>query len=276
MRDFNRTLSRLKKTFMPRKGKKGSSLAFVMAIGAALVIWVTCIMPLMTTTGTVAAQTQVKQANYLENRSAIEFCKSELEDIIRTRMPYTFAVIEKDDGTYYAVERNDTSIDINEYPTKINAQSDHDKDTPKTNDVVAICAVMESVGGNYLIKISTWNNCEKGLTYSVSFAPDGNLLIFPEAYGDKQALPLSDFVAVDGQLGSHHLWDSTITISNAGNIGNIKENLLAWIMPSSDDWTPRRANSAEYPAVFKATAEAAAHKCFNNKFTTFYLCIFIF
>ena len=85
MRDFNRTLSWLKKTFMPRKGKKGSSLAFVMAIGAALVIWVTCIMPLMTTTGTIAYQTQGVQDDYLGSRSAIEFCKSELEKIVEDK-----------------------------------------------------------------------------------------------------------------------------------------------------------------------------------------------
>jgi len=55
MKTVSSLLRRLKSAIGKPRSKKGSSLAFVMAIGAALVIWVMCIMPLMATTGTVAA-----------------------------------------------------------------------------------------------------------------------------------------------------------------------------------------------------------------------------
>ena len=79
-----------------KPGKAGSSLALVMMIGAALVIWVMCIMPLMTTTGTTAIQTEEKYDDYLESRSSIEYCKSELERMVNIdkKVPSTFAVVK--------------------------------------------------------------------------------------------------------------------------------------------------------------------------------------
>ena len=268
MKDFKKSLSRLGKSLAPRKGKKGASLAFVMAIGAALVIWVTCIMPLMATTGTVAYQTQGKQATYLGSRSAIEFCKSELENIVKTSVPYTFAVKELNNGTFEAIPKyTNTSGQVSvsgTYSGLINIHAgtadatDDRKDVPTSNDVVAICAVVESIGGDYKIDITTWNNCEKGLTYSVTFTPDGNLLIFPEAYGDKQALPLSDFVLVDGQLGNTTVWNSTITVGNS-TTRNFTETLMPWILPSSDEYSTNYANARGYPSAFKTTAEPATY-----------------
>ena len=262
MKDFKKSLSRLGKSLAPRKGKKGASLAFVMAIGAALVIWVTCIMPLMATTGTVAYETQDKQAIYLSSRSSIEYCKSELENIVKTSLPYTFAVLQNDDGTYRAVKKYSNTEANNgvslEYSNCVEIHAggelanDDRNDTAKVNSVAAICAV-ERVGSVYEVVITTWHECLKQMTYRVDFEPKGNLLIFPEAYGAKQALPLSDFVIVDGQMGAYQLWKSNITMDNATNLGSIVENLQPWILPSSSQWSANYANSGEYPAVFKNT-----------------------
>ena len=77
-----------------RQNKKGASLAFVMMIGAALVIWVMCIMPLMSTSGSVAYKTLGTQAAYLDGRSAIEFCKGELTRVVDAgEYPYTFCLL---------------------------------------------------------------------------------------------------------------------------------------------------------------------------------------
>ena len=91
-----------------KPGKAGSSLALVMMIGAALVIWVMCIMPLMTTTGTTAIQTEEKYDDYLESRSSIEYCKSELERMVKIdkKVPSTFAVVKNVAAdTYTAYEK---------------------------------------------------------------------------------------------------------------------------------------------------------------------------
>ena len=260
MRDFNRTLSWLKKTFMPRKGKKGSSLAFVMAIGAALVIWVTCIMPLMTTTGTIAYQMQGVQDDYLGSRSAIEFCKSELEKIVEDKVPYTFAVVGNVEDGFTAIPKK-TGATLNpDYSTVVKYdQLDDKKDVPQNNaagnTVAAICAVTlnETNTNLYDITMTTYHNGEKGIVYTALFTPKGSLKIHPEAYKQSQALPLSDFVLVDGVLGDNVVWNSNITMGNATSMG-FTESLLPWKWnaPSAD-----YADSGEYPAVFKTTAHAA-------------------
>ena len=76
MKYLKSLLTRIRRTFSPAPGKQGSSLAFVMMIGAALVIWTLCILPLMTTTGNAAYKTQGSYNDYLLSRSSIEFAKS--------------------------------------------------------------------------------------------------------------------------------------------------------------------------------------------------------
>ena len=101
------------------KGRKvGSSLGMVMIVGTALVIWVMAIMPLMTTTGTTALKTQSTQDDYLTARSSIEFSKSELEKIVETQIPYTFAVIQ-DGDKFVAVPKRDSAGVTLDYKTYV-------------------------------------------------------------------------------------------------------------------------------------------------------------
>lgn len=271
MKPISQMLQRLRSTFAPRRGKKGSSLALVMMIGAVLVIWVMCIMPLMTTTGTITYQTQGSYDDYLQSRSVIEFCKSELEKIVEERIPYTFAVTGNVTEENFTAEPkyNVTGHTVRpEYAALVNSPDalDDRKDVPSSDEVAAICAV-EPVGKNYQIVITTWHDCEKAQTYTATFTPTGSLRIFPESYGAKQALPLSDFVLVDGQLGKYTIWNSNNKeVKNWGNLPNsdspslsgIVETLLPWILNNSPEWSDRYANAGAYPAVFKTTANAAA------------------
>lgn len=258
MKPIKDLLSRLRRTFARRADKKGSSLAFVMAIGAALVIWVMCIMPLMSTTGTVAYQTQTSYDDYLQSRSAIEFCKSELEKIVEEKLPYTFAVVGDLDSGFSAVAKRDSnSISPRPQYTAIvssPAPLDDKQDVPTSDTVSAICAVTPNATDPniYDITITTYCNCEKGMVYTATFTPRGSLLIYPEAYKQSQALPLSDFVMVDGQMGPNKIWDSTITLSTAPEL-NFTETLLPWLA----DPDPEYASSLGYPGVFKTTANAA-------------------
>lgn len=258
-----------------KPGKAGSSLALVMMIGAALVIWVMCIMPLMTTTGTTAIQTEEKYDDYLESRSSIEYCKSELENIVKEKVPYTFAVTYDTNGKFQAIPRPDDSglsvsdaysalVDYDQlYPTK-----DVPRNTEEGKTVLAICAVeWKSEENHYQIVIKTYHNGEPGQTYSLIYTLNGSLLIYPESYKQNQALPLSDFVVVDGIMGGKYneagelvankIWKSDINMRNAVSgygTGGFSEELLPWDMEPSADY----ANSQEYPAVFKKTADAAA------------------
>lgn len=242
-----------------RRGKKGSSLAMVMMIGAALVIWVMCIMPLMATTGTVSSQTQGEFNNYLDNRSAIEYCKSQLQYVAVRETPKTFVVIGDSDGTYSAITKKVGADADGSYTTYVSegALSTKDSDDEPRNDangqkVAALCAVELSEDATcYEITIKTYNGGEVGrLTYTATYTPSGSLLIHPEAYKQYQALPLSDFVLVDGKLGSNEVWKSNI---DSSSFKVTKETLLPWqINPSSN-----YANAGEYPAVFKTTAHAA-------------------
>ena len=242
-----------------QKNKRGSSLAFVMAIGVALVIWVMCLLPMMTTTGTIVYHNMDESTDYLDSRSAIEFCKSELEKIVEDKLPYTFAVTGNVEDHFSVVPKmNSNGTGTNSaYQAIVSTPNvlDDRKDVPSSDSVVAICAV-EFEETAYDIVITTWVNQEKTNTFSATFTPRGSLRIFPEAYGAKQALPLSDFVLVDGQLGKYKIWNSNITMSNATGL-SFTETLLPWILPDSPEYSDRYANSGRFPAVLKATANAA-------------------
>lgn len=251
-----------------RRGKKGSSLAMVMMIGAALVIWVMCIMPLMATTGTVSSQTQGEFNNYLDNRSAIEYCKSQLQYVAVRETPKTFVVIGDSDGTYSAITKKVGADADGSYTTYVSegALSTKDSDDEPRNDangqkVAALCAVELSEDATcYEITIKTYNGGEVGrLTYTATYTPSGSLLIHPEAYKKNQALPLSDFVLVDGKLGSNEVWKSNIDPSS---FKVTKETLLA-VKNTSDHVY---ADAGEYPAVFKVTAEAASDTDESSEF----------
>lgn len=246
-----------------KPGKAGSSLALVMMIGAALVIWVMCIMPLMTTTGTTAIQTEEKYDDYLESRSSIEYCKSELEKIVSIdkKVPRTFAVVRNDStDTYSAVYKLDDS-NFSNPPYSAIIQTDYvspdTDDKPLSGDagknVTAICAVeWVNAENHYKITIQTYHNGEKGQTYSLIYTLSGSLLIYPESYDSGDALPLSDFVVVDGKMGANQIWNSTITMGTATS-GGFSETLRAMKKDPEEEY----ASSLEYPAVFKKTAQAA-------------------
>ena len=262
---FSRALGACK----PGKGKAGSSLALVMMVGAALVIWVMCIMPLMATTGATAAKTEQSYDDYLDSRSSIEYCKSELQDIVTREMPYTFAVIREIDPadgkiSYRAIEKIKgaaTNPEYLEYVDTTAASPTDDTqhkpwDNEKGNKVAAICAVGPESGGVYDITITTFHNGEKGQSYSLSFTVSGSLLIFPESYKQNDALPLSDFAVVDGKMGANQVWNSTINMGNAvvsGGTGGFEETLLPWKLEPEAGY----ADTGEYPAAFKKTANAA-------------------
>lgn len=263
MKPISQMLQRLRSTFAPRRGKKGSSLALVMMIGAVLVIWVMCIMPLMTTTGTITYQTQGSYDDYLQSRSVIEFCKSELEKIVEEKIPYTFAVTGNvTEENFAAVPKyNVTGQTVRpEYAALVNSPDalDDRKDVPSSDEVVAICAVEPSRENPniYDIIITTYENCEEQMKYTATFTPKGSLMIHPEAYKQNQALPLSDFVVVDGKMGPNTVWNSGITMQTADSL-EFNEVLLPLIDASHSDWHAGYANTGEYPAVFKTTANAA-------------------
>lgn len=242
-----------------KPGKAGSSLALVMMIGAALVIWVMCIMPLMTTTGTTAIQTEEKYDDYLESRSSIEYCKSELERMVNIdkKVPSTFAVVKNVAAdTYTAYEKIAGRTDG--YYLYVDAKVKDTDDSPLMTSengklVTAICAVVpdDDDPGVYNITIQTYHSGEKGQVYKLKYTLSGSLLIYPESYNQNQALPLSDFVLVDGKLGDNEVW-----VSDIGGPGDTE--FQEWLKPATVDTDdPEYANAQEYPAVFKKTAEAA-------------------
>lgn len=265
MKKLKKLFPRLFRSPGARRGKKGSSLAFVMMVGAALVIWVMCIAPLMTTTGTVAYKTQGDQTVYLAGRSAIEFCKAELSRVVDGgEYPYTFCVVMDTNGNYVAYKKGSDAALGDDYNTRVTRITDTDAndkksvdDYPKTDDVVAICAVDMKADGSYDIVMTSWDNCEKGQEYHATFVPTGSLKIHPEAYSNGDALPLSDFVLVDGQLGTNTVWNSTITMNNAESL-TFYESMLSSDKAVQEGFDLNTyANSGEYPAVFKTTAHTA-------------------
>ena len=188
MKTDSNMIKRLQGEFTKRVNKKGASLALVMIICAVLVIFVMCIMPLMTTTGTITYQTMGEMDDYLGGRSAIEYCKSELENIVQNRVPYTFAVtgsLEERDYTVIPKLHTNGSGSNSAYTTLIAGTNllDDRTDAPRANveaakDVVAICAV-ELENNVYDIQITTWLDGEKSVTYTATFTPRGSLRIFP-------------------------------------------------------------------------------------------------
>lgn len=254
-----------------KPGKAGSSLALVMMIGAALVIWVMCIMPLMTTTGTTAIQTEEKYDDYLESRSSIEYCKSELERMVNIdkKVPSTFAVVKNVAAdTYTAYEKIAGRTDG--YYLYVDAKVKDTDDSPLMTSengklVTAICAVVpaEDDPGVYNITIQTYHNGEKGQVYKLKYTLSGSLLIYPESYNQNQALPLSDFVLVDGKLGDNEVWKSSLIEKGIGSAvgsdngtGDFTEELLSYDLDKMKDI--EYASSQEYPAVFKKTVDAAS------------------
>lgn len=258
MQCVNRILRRIRQYIAPPPGKRGSSLGLVVIIGAALIIWSVGILPMMMGTDKTAMNVQQSQKDYLTSRSAIEFCKSELNYIVGEEkdIPYTFAVIKQDDGTFTVVKKKNSGggVDTN-YGNFVNYNAGDDKlDVPQGNavgkQVAAICAVTGPNGNIYDITITTFHRGIKDLTYAAVYKLSGSLLIYPESYKQSQALPLSDFVLVDGKLGSNTIWNSTI----AGKADtSFTETLLPLI--SGD---PFYANAGEYPVLFKQTALAPA------------------
>lgn len=217
-------------------------------------------MPLMATTGETAIKTQVSYDEYLQSRSSIEFVKSELEKIVEQELPYTFAVVQDADDFYRAIKKKETASISLDYLAFVNADGlDDRKDVPLAdnagNTVTAICAVTrnEDDPNIYDITIITFNKGKKGLIYTAIFTPRGSLLIYPEAYKQEQALPLSDFVLVDGKMGSYEAWNSTIKFQTATDLGSFTESLLPWKLNPE----PEYASSLGYPAVFKTAALAA-------------------
>lgn len=263
MKQMRSLLHQLRQCCALKGRKTGSSLGMVMIVGTALVIWVMAIMPLMTTTGTTAIKTQNTQVEYLTARSSIEFSKSELEKIVETQIPYTFAVIKENSGKFSALPKKDGIMTNAAYQAcVVEDATDDTKDVPEAGEtgakVAAICAVVPKAGNTtqYDIKISTFTEGEKNLTYSAVYTLNGSLLIYPEAYKQSEALPLSDFVLVDGKLGANEVWDSRIAWNASwGSVANdnYKEYLLSWKLNPDGNY----ANAGEYPAVFKKTAEAA-------------------
>ena len=269
------------------RDKAGSSMALVMIITAALVIWAMALAPLMTNTGKQALNVQIGYTEYLGSRGAIEFAKGHLEYVVQTESPYTFAVLREtvssngEESTEYSVVRKRTATGgvEDEYSSYVDAKTDYYEDTldvPRDNSdgdkVAAICAITppQMTGNQYTITISTYHEGEPGLSYNATFTMKGSLMINPESYRQKEALPLSDFVLVDGVLGGktdaegnwveNRVWESTITVATAKQLYSIRENFLPF---QSSDLSEDAAaldgyaDAGEYPAVFKTTVEAA-------------------
>lgn len=243
-----------------RQEKRGSTMAMAMIITSALVIWVMCLAPLMTTTGTAALKVQNGYTDYLGSRSAIEYAKSELVKIVNYdgKAPYTFAVVM--DGSDYVVipKRDDAGGVSSQYMEYIDhGLSDDSGDKPldnsRGNQVAAICYV-SNVGMNYEIVITSYINGVKSLTIKVPYSHQEHLMIYPEAYRQTEALPLSDYVLVDGKLGGRWVWNSA---TKADGETKAYEHLLPWITLAEQSRQPNYASSTKYPAVFKNTAAAS-------------------
>lgn len=298
MKQFKQLFTRLRRK-PRREDKRGSTMALVMIITSALVIWVTCLAPLMSSTGIAALKVQNGYTDYLDSRSAIEYAKSELIYICSNGEPYTFAVIQVDpdynDGEPYAVlpkitkqtedsqgfvsgsspqpENKDLPIPdrfggygyyVSYDTTEIKDSSNDSPDLDKGgHQVVAICTVTaaESSDSKYNIVITSYVNGEKSLVLKVPYTHIGTLWINPESYRKFQALPLNDYVLVNGNLGGSIMWTHEEIY---GKIGTNKygfpiygyipyEILKPYDIDPKDDY----ATSLKYPALFKGTAEAA-------------------
>lgn len=257
----------------PMRTKRGSSLPMVLAIGLVLVIWVMGLTPIITTQGKASIDVQNQEGDYLQSRSAIEFTKGELVNMVADGTPHTFAVL-REEGVLSPCPRDDAA-----YTTYVNAQPLDKNDVPTTTDngdkVAAICSVWKEPGERmYRIQVHTYNKGESGMTFNTTYTPPVlSEQVYPESYKKTEALPLSDFVLVDGHLGSETLWHSPLTFveegetnpkyshtsyinvasgSHNGMFESYKSDFKETLLPVGED-----ADAGSYPAVFKVTAEAA-------------------
>lgn len=255
-------MQKLKKSF---RSKRGSSLPMVVAIGLVLVIWTMSLSPIVATQGKASIDVQNQEEDYLQSRSAIEFTKGELVNMVENGAPGTFAVLKGENEAHpddYSpiIYKNNPAA----YTNHVNHDGlDHDDDTPKDDKVAAICSVKDAGGGVYNITVTTYCDGKENLSFVTTYtAPYGPGTIYPEAYKKTQALPISDFVLVDGKLGGEVLWDSPLT-NGSGNTyinyltgkadsfryaSTFKELLSE---PNADNKFP---DAGTYPAVFKFTA----------------------
>ena len=257
-----------------RKGnKRGASLPMVLAIGLVLVVWVMGLSPIIVTQGKASIDVQRQETDYLQSRSAIEFTKGELVNMVADGTPATFAVLKNGDS-FSACPRDDTA-----YTTYVNAQPLDKNDVPTNtengNNVAAICSVWRESGERlYRIQVQTYHNGEAGMTYNTTYTPPVlSKQVYPEAYKKVEALPMSDFVLVDGRLGNKTVWYSPLTYVEDGQ-SNPKYNYTSYINVTSggthngmfssykSDFTEllmpvdANADAGIYPAVFKVTADA--------------------
>lgn len=286
MKNMRGFIAKMRKCFAPRQGKSGASLPLVITIGAALAIWVVGILPMMMGSGTTALALENEYGDYLGSRSSIEYVKSELEHIVETEPPYTFAVIKdpKNEGQFATVPKVNqggagTNAEYTKYVTDGNTGTDLD-DVPNMTDggaaVTAICAVEQDEEdlNTYHMFISTYDNGEEGMRYTASYTLFGTVKINPEAYQQMEALPLGDYVLVDGILGGkfvnnawtdapNEIWKSSIVrgadkwVYGASSdafdtLLDNNKNFEEWLLPADYN-----ANAGEYTAVFKKTAQAA-------------------
>ena len=267
-----------------KRSKRGSSLPMVLAIGLVLVIWVMGLSPIIATQGKASIDVQHQEGDYLQSRSAIEFTKGELVNMVdHIGRPMTFAVVKgavtglapdatEDAFTPIAFE---TNRPLYENYVDIELGSLTGKGTPQDtdlgNEVCAICHVEKPSGSNrdYKINVTTFSNGEANLTYNTTYTPPlAAATIYPEAYKKTQALPISDFVIVDGKLGDKVLWDSPLTngsnvgITSSSYINGAKGEDFAYagsfyelLLGIAEDGS--YSDAGYYPAVFKTTAEAA-------------------
>ena len=266
------------------RGKGGSSLPMVLAIGLVLVVWVMGLSPIVATQGKASIDVQQQEEDYLQSRSAIEFTKGELVNMVDRRgRPMTFAVVKgavqnlapdatEDQFTPIIFE---TNRPLYENYVEIELGSLTGKGAPQDSDlgdeVCAICHVEKPSGSSrdYKINVTTYANGEANLTYSTTYTPPlSAATIYPEAYKKTDALPISDFVVVDGKLGEKVLWDSPLTngtissVTSSSYINGAKGEDFAYASGFSElllgiDETGKYSDAGSYPAVFKVTAEAA-------------------
>lgn len=265
------------------KQKKGASLPMVIMIGAALVIWAMALLPLMGTAGVQAEDTAEMERDYLDSRSAIEFAKGELVKIASTGLPYTFVVVDNGGNSYTAYPKRSGNTVTGDYSSRVDYElnvANDDQDIPLDNalgkKVAAICAVIPG-DGRYDISIMTFNEGVAGMTYDTFYVLGGNMLIYPESYQKTQALPLSDFIVVDGKYGDNEVWESNIltygyddkendwdgsgyfVTSSKTFVNGFREWMKPWELnrPTDADYDPDYADTGRFPAVFKTTAEAS-------------------
>jgi len=260
----------------PTRTKRGSSLPMVLAIGLVLVVWVMGLTPIITTQGKASIDVRRQEEDYLQSRSAIEFTKGELVNMVSYGNPRTFAVVKGKDAAepdqFTAIDKRDdpnyAALYVNNQANVTGLNSDdYPLDSPDGDKVVAICAV-DKIDKIYDINITTYCNGKGNLTYHTTYTPPvASKMINPEAYKKTQALPLSDYVLVDGKYGDTVVWNSTLITSGEAS----PHTSTNYIKKSGSRFSSYSANFHEtflpvtggvfqgdaknLPAVFKKTVE---------------------